>query len=333
MEVPTKGADREVDDAEDARRREEIRVAAERPGSREEGAAFYTPRSSGPWYSGDSGALRAPATELRARALDANEKTERMPDVCRERMATELEADPDPEARLARYTLEASNPDYFRAFTKWFNDPVSGGHEWSPAEREAVARVRMLERALGLGTQGGGFMTPYELDPAILVSSAGTRSPLREIARVDTTAFNTKKYVTSAGVTASWTPEATQQTDDSPTLLQPSIDTKKGAAFCPVSFELYEDSNIAQEVGALFADAKANQENLSFTLTQTNGPDRYGHLMPGTEEEAAALLDSYLHAQQRRAEEAARSAGGVHGECLTGELTGEQIGTEDRETA
>src|SRR5512132_588828 len=117
MEVPTKGTRREVDeidDAEDARRREEIRVAAERPGATEDGAAFYTPRSSGPWYSGNDGALRAPATELRARALDANEKTERMPDVCRERMATELEADPDPEARLSRYTLEASHPDYFR---------------------------------------------------------------------------------------------------------------------------------------------------------------------------------------------------------------------------
>ena len=44
--------------------------------------------------------------------------------------------------------------------------------------------------------------------------------------------------------------------------------------------------------------------------------DRYGHLMPGSEEEAAALLDSYLTAQRERAEEAARGAGG----CLTGEL-------------
>ena len=34
--------------------------------------------------------------------------------------------------------------------------------------------------------------------------------------------------------------------------------------------------------------------------------DRYGHLMPGSEEEAAALLDSYLTAQRERAEEAAR---------------------------
>jgi hypothetical protein len=36
--------------------------------------------------------------------------------------------------------------------------------------------------------------------------------------------------------------------------------------------------------------------------------DRYGHLMPGSEDEAAALLDAYLVAQRERAENAARNA-------------------------
>jgi hypothetical protein len=36
--------------------------------------------------------------------------------------------------------------------------------------------------------------------------------------------------------------------------------------------------------------------------------DLYGHLMPGNEEEAAGLLDSYLTAQQERADERARAA-------------------------
>jgi len=39
--------------------------------------------------------------------------------------------------------------------------------------------------------------------------------------------------------------------------------------------------------------------------------DRYGHLMPGSEAEAAGLLDSYLGAQRERAEDAARAAGSV----------------------
>jgi integrase len=39
--------------------------------------------------------------------------------------------------------------------------------------------------------------------------------------------------------------------------------------------------------------------------------NRYGHLMPGSEEEAASLLDAYLDAERKGAEDAARSAGAV----------------------
>jgi hypothetical protein len=59
--------------------------------------------------------------------------------------------------------------------------------------------------------------------------------------------------------------------------------------------------------------------------------DRYGHLMPGSEAEAAGLLDAYLSAEQHRAEEAARSADPVHDSCLTGELTGEQLANTNAE--
>ncbi|HEY6639016.1 MAG TPA: hypothetical protein VIZ61_15160 [Solirubrobacterales bacterium] len=39
-------------------------------------------------------------------------------------------------------------------------------------------------------------------------------------------------------------------------------------------------------------------------------PDRYGHMMPGSEEEAAGLLDGYLEAERERAEAQARGATG-----------------------
>jgi hypothetical protein len=41
--------------------------------------------------------------------------------------------------------------------------------------------------------------------------------------------------------------------------------------------------------------------NIGITL------DRYGHLMPGSEAEAAGLLDAYLTAQHAEAEERARA--------------------------
>jgi HK97 family phage major capsid protein len=209
----------------------------------------------------------------RDQALRANEAASFLPDESKAHMERTIRSDDDPEGLLARYTVETASRDYFRAFATWMRDPISGGHEWSPKERDAVKRVRQLERAMSIGTgSAGGFLLPYELDPSILISSVGAVSPLRQLARNAVTAYNEKRFVTSLGVTATWTPEATEQTDDSPALLQPAIVCKKGQAFVPVSFELYEDSDIAQQLGAVLADAKNVHESLSFTLNQTNGP-------------------------------------------------------------
>lgn len=60
---------------------------------------------------------------------------------------------------------------------------------------------------------------------------------------------------------------------------------------------------IAAGVNAKALQSFMGHANISITL------DRYGHLMPGSEAEAASLLDAYLSAQRERAEEAARSAG------------------------
>jgi integrase len=53
--------------------------------------------------------------------------------------------------------------------------------------------------------------------------------------------------------------------------------------------------------------------------------DRYGHLMPGSEEEAAGLLDTYLGVQRAAADELARSAGAG--------LTGAQAGAQELDGA
>ena len=57
--------------------------------------------------------------------------------------------------------------------------------------------------------------------------------------------------------------------------------------------------------------------------------DTYGHLMPGSEAEAAGLVESYLGAQRERAEETARAADRVHEHRLTGAQTGAQRGPDD----
>lgn len=213
---------------------------------------------------GDRGGER-PGQDMLSEALRANERASFLPEQSRAHMEHQLRSDDDPTQRLAAFVVELSDRDYFRAFASWLRDPVSGGHEWTPDERDSVRRVRHLERALGLGAQGGGYLVPYELDPAILLAGTGYVDPMRSVSRVDTTAQNIKKYVTSLGVTSHWYAESAETSDDTPTLLQPSITCHKATAYCAVTFELFEDSDIATQLANVFADSKAAEEARVFT--------------------------------------------------------------------
>jgi hypothetical protein len=111
-------------------RRQSIRSAAEDPRNREAGADFQTSRTR----------TAEPGDELRSAAMRANDRAEFLPTNARAHMERELRDDDDPDNRLARFITAAADRDYFRAFAKVLNDPVSGMHLWSPEEREAVQR-------------------------------------------------------------------------------------------------------------------------------------------------------------------------------------------------
>jgi hypothetical protein len=72
---------------------------------------------------------------------------------------------------------------------------------------------------------------------------------------------------------------------------------------------------IAPGVNAKALSTFMGHATISITL------DLYGHLMPGSEAEAAALLDEYVAAQRESAADAARSADGTG----TGAFTGAQL--------
>jgi hypothetical protein len=72
---------------------------------------------------------------------------------------------------------------------------------------------------------------------------------------------------------------------------------------------------IAAGVNAKALQTFMGHSNITTTL------DTYGHLMPGSEEEAAGLLDAYLAAQRERAEDAARAASAL----ATGARTGAPV--------
>jgi predicted phage gp36 major capsid-like protein len=107
--------------------------------------------------------------------------------------------------------------------------------------RSPAALTSDEQRALSVGTgSAGGFAVVYTLDPTIIPTSNLSVNPFRRIARVETIAgTNEWRGVTSAGVTAAYAAEATEASDNSPTLAQPSVVVEKRAdASCPFSIEL-----------------------------------------------------------------------------------------------
>ena len=94
-----------------------------------------------------------------------------------------------------------------------------------------------------------------------------------------------------------------------PESVQRSADAAwKGAGLRRITFHecrhTFAALMIAAGVNAKALQTYMGHANISITL------DRYGHLMPGSEEEAAGLLDAYLGAHREGAARAARAAGG-----------------------
>jgi HK97 family phage major capsid protein len=189
-----------------------------------------------------------------------------------ERCDTSLEG-----RRLADHILETSRPEYIRAFNDFIRNGTLG---LEPAQyrllRETETLYRDPERAMNEGSNAsGGFIVPPFLDPAIILTNTGINNPFREIATVKTITTQTWKGVTSAGVTAEWTAEASEMTDASPSLVQPTITPVRADAYVQASFEMLEDTDIATELAMLFADARDILEGTAFAVG-TGSTQPYG---------------------------------------------------------
>lgn len=164
---------------------------------------------------------------------------------------------------VSQHVLATSGDDYMRGFAK---ASTGNTHLLSDGERNA------LERAMSLTDANGGFMVPFTLDPTIILNNNGTLNPFRRIARVVSTTTDTWSGVSSAGVNATWYAEGAQVSDDAPTLALPTITPQRASAFVPVSYEAFQDiANLAQEVVAMFADAKDRLEGTAFATGTGSG--------------------------------------------------------------
>jgi HK97 family phage major capsid protein len=158
---------------------------------------------------------------------------------------------------IARHLLLTGSPEYREQFKEYVR---------------AMGRFvpELLRTAMSLTAGNGGVLVPHYLDPTIILTNAGVYAgTIRSMATIKTIAVKQWEGVTSAGVSAEWTGEATAAADASPTFVQPTIVAKKADAWLTGSYEVFEDSGFSNELGSLLADAKARLEEDAFGTGNT----------------------------------------------------------------
>ncbi len=192
-------------------------------------------------------------------------------DADREEMTRKLSEHDDQAGTLSRLALLTSDPHYLRAFGELLR---TGGLNplLSEEEVQAVRRVRVESRAMSLTDNAGGFLIPFQLDPAVIVTSDGTYNPIRKVARQVTALGDTWNPVSAGATSWSWDAEAAEVSDDASTFAQPSISIHKAAGFIPISLEAFEDeANVTGEIRRLLSFGRDTLEATAFTTGSGTG--------------------------------------------------------------
>lgn len=136
---------------------------------------------------------------------------------------------------IAKRMLLTENENYRSAFMKAVTSPAPA---WTTEEARAISEFRAMSE--GVDT-AGGFGIPVLIDPTIILTSGAAAAPVLELARIVTITTDAWKGVSSAGVSWSYDSEASEVSDDSPTLAQPTVDVYTARGFIPYSIEVGED--------------------------------------------------------------------------------------------
>lgn len=229
------------------------------------------------------------ADEYRARALSAIEKMQCANDKVRAAATKIIEEFDTVDSKLARQVLITSSPAYLRAWSKM---AANKQHTLTTDEVRAMNEVAQF-RAMSLTDNAGGYLVPFQLDPTVIITSAGSRNDIRQVARQVVATGDTWNGVSSGAVSWSWDAEAAQVSDDATTFAQPSIPVYKAAGFVPISFEaLQDEANVAAEVAKLLAFGKDTLESTAFaTGSGTGQPTGIVTALTGTGSEVNAAAD------------------------------------------
>lgn len=217
-----------------------------------------------PW---DTSSIRFDGTgnrgELRSRAFDCIEQMPFADDKVREAATRFVER--GGTGKVVDMVMASTSPLYGEAFAKVIRS--EGQMAALTAEEQGA-----ISRAMTLTDNAGGYLIPFQLDPSVILTANGSVNQVRQIARVVTATGDVWNGVSSAGVTASWDAEATQVSDDSPTLAQPSIPVHKGQAYVQVSHEVAADApTLANEIAMMVAFEKDRLESVAFVTGGGSG--------------------------------------------------------------
>jgi HK97 family phage major capsid protein len=140
---------------------------------------------------------------------------------------------------IGRLLLATERPEYRSAFQKISatTTPIL-----TAEEGRAVEQVRAIQRAMSIGSDpAGGFAVPVLIDPTVLMTAQGEPNDILRLARVEVITNDEWKGLTSAGVTWQFHAEAAAATDNSPTIAQPTVTTRRADGFIPFSIEVGMD--------------------------------------------------------------------------------------------
>jgi HK97 family phage major capsid protein len=233
-------------------------IEGSQPGSVEYGGDEGFDRDRGPL-----GQLRGEARRTIANAVRAGT----LPDYAAEKATGLLETGTGQDMSIAsRWAVATGDPAYLGAFVKLIADPTRGHMLWTNREKDAYQKVRELRTAMDTTSTHGAEMIPLTLDPAIMLTNAGSINPLRRISRVVTTASNTWQGVTSAGATAEWKAEGVQAADGSPDLASVSVPLFLADVDVVYSYEVEQDAlSFIQELSRIMRDAVDNLVSTAYT--------------------------------------------------------------------
>lgn len=174
------------------------------------------------------------------------------------------------DARVARFAVESSRPEYRSAFAKY----LAGRPElMTNDERRAVQQVEWSARTdLALADANGGYAVPVLLDNSVIWTGTKNTNPMRSISRVVTGQDDTWRGVSSAGISAAWVAEATEMTEAGPTFAQPTVAAHKLHAYVEYSWEIAEDwGSLTSEIMMGIQEAFDDAETTAFATGTGSG--------------------------------------------------------------